>query len=45
MDSGSDITILQQGLLERVIPDISYPLPKSDVPFITTFSLPLVIIR
>ena len=38
MDSGSDITILQQGLLERIIPDISYPLPKSDVPFITTFS-------
>ena len=38
MDSGSDITILQEGLSQRIYKDKLHLLKPSDIPHITTFS-------
>ncbi|MBG0744848.1 MAG: DDE-type integrase/transposase/recombinase [Cylindrospermopsis raciborskii KL1] len=38
MDSGSDITILQQSMYDRIFHNRDRKLTKSDIPFITTFS-------
>ena len=38
MDSGSDITILQQSMYSRIFDTWHYKLIKSEIPFITTFS-------
>jgi len=38
MDSGSDITILQQSMYDRIFKSKTSKLYKSDIPFITTFS-------
>ena len=38
MDSGCDITILQQSMYDRIFHTRDRRLFKSDIPFITTFS-------
>ena len=38
MDSGSDITILQQSMYDRIFHNRDRKLTKSDIPFLTTFS-------